>query len=380
MKRFISTILIVIMLVSTLPVAAAEKTAIIGSAAVAKPGVQVTVTLHLNSNPGIASWTITLDWDTDALHLDEESAAIGSAFSGGMFASNVTAPGQLRMAWASMMDVTSDGELITLSFTIADDAEPGSYTVDITASGVRNQDGDPVATETFAAEITIPEKEVVIRPVTPVLPRPEKSEQEPEEQPEKETVEEPKEEAPVAISFTDVPETAYYYQAALWAADKDITNGTAPGLFSPEQVCDRGQAVTFLWRAAGSPEPKNDKNPFTDVSVDAYYYKAVLWAVERGITNGTSETMFSPTDTVTRAQIAAFLYRNEQANGGGFQGAWMFRIPFTDLPDWAFESIAWCYMKDITNGTSETTFSPDAPCTRGQIVAFLYRTFAEQEN
>ncbi len=102
--------------------------------------------------------------------------------------------------------------------------------------------------------------------------------------------------------------------------------------------------------------------------------------MEQGITTGTTETTFSPNAIVTRSQITAFLYRSVQATGGGFQGAWMFRIPFTDLPEWAFEPIAWCYMKNITTGTTETTFSPDQPCTRGQIVTFLYRAFAESEN
>ena len=133
--------------------------------------------------------------------------------------------------------------------------------------------------------------------------------------------------------------------------------------------------ATFLWKAAGSPEPKGDSNPFADVNADAYYAKAVQWAVEQGITAGTSATTFSPDAACTRAQMATFIYRCEQAKGGGFTGAWMFRLPFTDAPEWAFEAIAWCYMNGITSGTSETTFSPDAPCTRAQMVTFLYRYF-----
>ena len=131
------------------------------------------------------------------------------------------------------------------------------------------------------------------------------------------------------------------------------------------------------WRAAGSPEPADISSPFTDVLADAYYAKAVQWAVEQGITAGTSATTFSPDMACTRAQMAAFLYRIEQVKGGGFTGAWMFYVPFTDAPEWAFESIAWCYMKGITSGTTETTFSPDENCTRGQMVTFLYRYFAK---
>ncbi|MDO4531354.1 MAG: S-layer homology domain-containing protein, partial [Bacillota bacterium] len=139
----------------------------------------------------------------------------------------------------------------------------------------------------------------------------------------------------------------------------------------------RGQMAAFLWRAAGKPEPAGKENPFADVTADDYYAKAVQWAYEQGITGGTSATTFSPDATCTRAQMAVFLYHMEQAKGGGFTGTWMFRLPFTDTPDWAYEAIAWCYKEGVVSGTSETTFSPDANCTRGQMVTFLYRYFAK---
>lgn len=177
--------------------------------------------------------------------------------------------------------------------------------------------------------------------------------------------------------FTDVSENAYYFDAVLWALDEGITSGTSATTFSPDAACTRAQMATFLWRAAGSPAPKGNSNPFTDVSADAYYAEAVQWAVEQGITVGTSATTFSPDANCTRAQMAVFIYRNEQAKGGGFTGAWMFRLPFTDTPEWAYEAIAWCYKEGITEGTGATTFSPDAPCTRAQMVTFLYRFFVK---
>ena len=177
--------------------------------------------------------------------------------------------------------------------------------------------------------------------------------------------------------FVDVPTDTYYYDAVLWAAKQGITGGTSATTFSPDNPCTRAQMATFLWRAAGSPDPVGESNPFTDVREDAYYAKAVQWAYEQGITGGTSATTFSPDATCTRAQMATFIYRNEQANGGGFTGAWMFRLPFTDAPEWAFEAIAWCYKEGITAGTSTTTFSPDDPCTRAQMVTFLYRYFVK---
>ena len=174
-------------------------------------------------------------------------------------------------------------------------------------------------------------------------------------------------------TFADVPSGSYYEDAVSWAAANGITAGTDAAHFSPDSVCTRAQAVTFLYRAAGSPAPKTSGMPFKDVPTGSYYYDAVLWAVENGITKGTGEAAFSPDETCTRAQIVSFLYRMIQSEGGGFTGAWMFRLPFTDAPDWAYEAIAWCYQKGITAGTTATTFSPNAPCTRAQIVTFLWR-------
>ena len=174
--------------------------------------------------------------------------------------------------------------------------------------------------------------------------------------------------------FVDVPADAYYYDAVLWAADKEITGGTDAVHFSPDATCTRAQAVTFLWRAVGSPLVNYDMN-FSDVPADAYYTEAVRWAVSQGITKGTGETTFSPNATCTRGQIVTFLYRTVQAQGGGMQGAWMFQNPFTDvsLESYCGEAVMWAVANGITEGTSETTFGPDARCTRGQIVTFLFR-------
>lgn len=179
---------------------------------------------------------------------------------------------------------------------------------------------------------------------------------------------------PTAVVFKDVAADAYYANAVQWAVEQGITSGTSATTFSPDASCTRAEAVTFLWRNAGCPKAESTTMPFVDVPANAYYYDAVLWAVEQGITAGTTATTFSPDATCTRAQIVSFIYRNEQANGGGFKGAWMFRLPYTDTPEWAYEAIAWCYKENITSGTSETTFSPDDFCTRAQIVTFLYRS------
>lgn len=172
--------------------------------------------------------------------------------------------------------------------------------------------------------------------------------------------------------FYDVPNEAYYFEAVKWAVAQEITSGVGNNLFAPDQPCTRAQIVTFLWRAAGCPEPKR-AGSFSDVSEGSYYAKAVAWAAANGITGGTGEGRFSPDAACTRGEIVTLLYRYLQSKGEGFTGNWMFLLPFTDVPEWCYEAVAWCYMKNITEGTSATTFSPDDPCTRGQIVTLLYR-------
>ena len=173
--------------------------------------------------------------------------------------------------------------------------------------------------------------------------------------------------------FVDVNNDAYYYDAVLWAAENGITGGTSATTFSPAVTCTRAQTVTFLWRAAGSPEPEGTNMPFTDVASDAYYYDAVLWAVENGITVGTSATTFSPDATVTRAQNVTFLWR--WAESPAVEAA----NPFTDVAAnmYYHDAVLWAADAGITAGTTATTFSPNDPCLRSQIVTFLYRYLAK---
>ena len=169
--------------------------------------------------------------------------------------------------------------------------------------------------------------------------------------------------------FTDVPAGSYYEDAVIWAVDKGITTGTSATTFNPNGICTRAQAVTFLWRAAGSPAAKSAVMPFTDVKAGSYYYDAVLWAVEQGITKGTSDTMFSPDATCTRAQIVTFLWRSQKSPAAGTAN------PFTDVKASAYyaDAVLWAVKHNITVGTTFSIFSPDEECTRAQIVTFLYR-------
>ena len=169
--------------------------------------------------------------------------------------------------------------------------------------------------------------------------------------------------------FVDVATGSYYEDAVDWAVENGITQGTDDTHFVPDGICTRAQAVAFLWRAAGSPKPETCTMPFADVPAGSYYYDAVLWAVENGITKGTSDTTFNPNMTCTRAQIVAFLWRSEKSPAAGTAN------PFADVKSTAYyaDAVLWAVKENITRGTTNTTFSPDADCTRSQIVTFLWR-------
>ena len=175
----------------------------------------------------------------------------------------------------------------------------------------------------------------------------------------------------VSTGFADVPANAFFADAVKWAVDKGVTNGLTDTMFGPYEPCTRGQIITFLWRAAGSPEPKTAVS-FTDVPAGSYYAKAVAWATENGITNGMTETTFAPDATCTRGQGVTFLYR-------ALKGSASAASSFVDVPTNAFyaDAVGWAVSGKVTDGTSNTTFSPDDNCTRGQIVTFLFRAYSK---
>ena len=172
------------------------------------------------------------------------------------------------------------------------------------------------------------------------------------------------------VDFADVTASDYFFDAVAWAVDKAVAKGLTENEFGPYIGCARGHVVTFLWRMAGSPEPSNNNNPFADVAADQYYSKAILWAVESGITNGMTETTFEPDGVCTRGQIVTFLWRyydtptteNDEHTFSDVFGA-----------EYFYKAVLWAVENGITNGMTETTFESNATCTRGQVVTFLYR-------
>ena len=180
-------------------------------------------------------------------------------------------------------------------------------------------------------------------------------------------------ELPETGTFTDVDENDYFFDAVEWAAENGITGGVSAERFGAALDCSRAQTMTFLWRAMGEPEPGSYDPALTDVKRGSYYYDAVLWAMQEGITTGMGKNLFAPDTTVTRGQFVTFLYRLSGEKSDAVH-------PFTDVPAGSYyePAIAWAYSKGITTGTSKTAFSPDAPCTRAQIITFLYRYFNQK--
>ena len=178
---------------------------------------------------------------------------------------------------------------------------------------------------------------------------------------------------PGTTEFGDVENTAYYYDAVKWAVEKGITSGTEEGAFSPNGECSRAQMVTFLWRAAGSPKMDDFSNPFADIDKNAYYYDAVMWAVKNGMTLGVSETEFAPDNQVTRAQSVTFLWRFAGEPSTSEENS------FTDVNNDTYYNgaVSWAAIENVTNGLTETSFGPDAVCVRAQIVTFIYRYFVK---
>jgi hypothetical protein len=173
--------------------------------------------------------------------------------------------------------------------------------------------------------------------------------------------------------FSDVKSGKYYYDAVLWAISQDppITSGTSDTTFSPNQTCTRGQIVTFLWSAFGQPEPSDTDNPFEDVKAGKFYYKAVLWAVEKGITSGKDASHFAPNEPCSRCQVVTFLW-----NAYGKPEPSNTHNPFKDVTEgkYYYQAVLWAYYAGITSGIDTTHFGPDNTCTRGQVVTFLYST------
>ena len=389
----------------------------VGSASGA-PGETVEVAVELGNNPGISSAVLEIDFDDTRLTL--LSAAIGEKFNTGAYA-NINLP---YVTFVRSDDVAENTVLLTLIFEIKEDAEMGDAYVTILyeEGDITNYDEEDVNFEVMpgiisvecghAAKTAVPAKNadcehegnrlyyvcdscgVVLKAdgVTEttvaaetivalghawgnwvVIQKPTAS---------VEGVEErictrcghaeQRTVAKLENPFNDVAPGSFYYEPVMWAVENGITNGTSATTFGPNDQCMRAHVVTFLWRAVGCPEPTKTDNPFVDVKPGDFYYKPVLWAVENGITSGMDATHFGPTAYCNRAQVVTFLYRTM-----GSPEVDATRNPFVDVPtgQWFTAPVLWAVENGITNGLSSTAFGPNSICNRAQIVTFLYRAF-----
>ena len=303
------------------------------------PGETVTVEIALCQNTGFASLKFDVSYDQTKLTL------IGINFSD-LLGPYAVAPTtyqspQTICIISPMSDNTMNGRLASLVFLISENASPGFAPITISYDQDNTFDSD-----FNDIQVSVNDGGIAIE----------------------------NNDSGTELPFSDVHPSDYYYPAVCWAEQNGITSGTSETTFSPNAGCTRAQVVTFLWRADGSPEPESTSNPFTDVKSDRYYYKAVLWAAENGITTGTSAATFSPNAICTRAQVVTFLWRYEKS-----PSPITANNPFLDIKPkhYYYEAVLWAAENNVTAGTSATTFSPTATCARGQIVTFLYRDLAK---
>ena len=252
-------------------------------------------------------------------------------------------PAKDLINWTDSENLNGDGELFTLSFVIAENAAAGNYQVTLVQKDGKpgnfiNEDETPISVTFAPGSVTV-----------------------------------------ISNPFGDVAESDYFYEPVLWAVGyrPRIASGTSAATFSPNLACTRAQVVTFLWRAHGTPEPSNTVSGFADVPAGCYYDKAVRWAVECGITSGTSSTSFSPNQPCTRAQMVTFLWR-----AAGSPATEVTASGFQDVKTGSYyeKAVLWAVENEITKGTSENSFSPNTVCSRGQVVTFLYRSMVPSEN
>jgi hypothetical protein len=278
-----------------------------------------TITVDITAEVAATNGLTTVSYDASKLSLDRVTIH-------GDYSSRTEDEGEVTFGYVSMTEIPAGEAVATLTFSVL---EAVASEITVEHQQVNNQAG---ATETLKVSF----EKTAVNP------------------------------------FTDVSEDSFYYESVLWAVEEGITTGTSETTFSPNEVCGRAQAVTFLWRAAGSPEPSSLDNPFVDVTEKDFYFKAVLWAVEESITSGVDATHFAPMKNCSRAEIVTFLWRAEGKPAASDE------LPFTDVQAGAFyaEAVRWAAEKGIANGLTATTFGPYAVCNRAQIVTFLYRALA----
>jgi hypothetical protein len=344
MKRIIAFLLVLSIALIPAGAFAAGKASVSVSCTGAAPGGTAEVVFSVTENPGIASCIFDITWDTSEFLYKRESSQAGPVFSGQFFSAKGVQPGRMTVTWYCPNNYSENGEMFRFALDVMEAAKPGVHTLNILVREFKDEHGNDVPLDISSAEVQVFGYGQAGAGDDPLSGQ-------------------------SGLSFTDINSAAYYYDAVRWAVGSKVTSGVTTTKFDPEGTCTRAQVVTFQWRAAGRPEPKTTSNPFKDVSPNAYYYKAVLWAVENGITKGTTATTFSPDATINRAQAITFMWRAAGSKTVDGQG-------FVDVPAGAYyeKAVNWGYANGVLT-SSDGHFYPVAPCTRAQTVTFLYKCY-----
>lgn len=367
---FLCMALIVIMIPQAISAAGETEPKIILSDETAKPGENVTVAVDIFNNPGLMVMMFNISYDHTQLSL---TGAEGAGLTGWDVSGDT-------VLWLGDADNNFNGRILLLNFRVSESASSGKVTVTLTfgRGDIGNHDEKAFFPTVSAGSVTVKAESSsggqggseetqppvpqppVPQPPVPQPPVPQPPVPQPPETQQQET--QPPEPPEPDIPFTDVYPDTYYYTAVVWAYQNNVTNGRSKDTFDPMSTCTRGEVVTFLWRAAGCPEPKIQVNPFEDIKADDYYFKPVLWAIEKGITFGTDQTHFSPRKTCATAHIITFIYRALEIGTDGW-----YRV----AGDWANGS-------GLLNDTG-LLVDPAEDCPRCAVVTFLYRWTQLQE-
>ena len=373
--RKVASLLLFVCLFCCVFSAFAKDFEIIGDTVTAYKGETVDYSLSVNGNPGAVAFRIELGWDKETFTLVPGSVVYSDGFTGGTSIENEKIQGKLYSAWINTENVCTDGQFFNLKFSVSDKAKTGDYRIKAVITAFTDVNGVKYQPTVKGGTIKVKSKHSSGSSSQLVIPTIGETSSRDDDvvQDNKDSLSESSESEKAQHSenpFVDVTESAYYYDAVMWAVDNKITSGITEKAFEPETKCTRAQAVTFLYRFSDIKSDESEGGTaFKDVDKSAYYYLPVIWAVRNSITSGTDTYSFSPDNYITRGQLVTFLWR--LAGKPEVTTA----VPFSDVKSdsYYFNAVAWAVENNITSGMTDTEFCPDEFCTRGQIVTFMKR-------
>ncbi len=359
-------------------------------------GEEVEVAFTVKGNSGISKAQIALVWDKNTLSLTDDDTIIGDVFRDGEVTENKSTAGKYSISWENAEDVTTDGEIFTLTFKVADNAEIGSYFISIDVKVLENAAGETISPALSLPNVSVIGEAVATPTVAPTVaptatPAPTKKPQsgggggiiKPTEAPTIAPTVAPTE-APTEVpggndvfkpAFTDVTEDAWYYNNVRYVYTKGLMNGVTETEFGPTVTLTRAMLVTVLWRLENEPVV-NYLMTFDDVVAEDWYTESVRWAASEGIVNGYSDTEFAPNAPITREQIATIIYKYADYKGIAPEDAWAIQLEYadlTDIADYATNGVMFCKLAGIMEGKEDNKFEPKANATRAEIAAVLQR-------